>query len=229
VTVDLDGDKLDAAPTEGVIHLARRDGHWQLGSELRFSSKNPRRAGPFKEAFNHRMIFVYGTRGTPEENAWAFNKARFDAESWQYRGNGAVDLVADRDFDLTKDKDRSVILYGNADSNGAWPALLAESPVQVRRASVKVGNREMRGDDLACLFLRPRPGHPTASVAVVSGTGLPGSRLTERVPYFLSGVAFPDCTVFGIDTLREETKGVRVAGFFGNDWSVEKGEFVWRE
>jgi hypothetical protein len=92
---------------------------------------------------------------------------------------------------------------------------------------VKIGDKEVRGDDLACLFCRPRPGSNVAMVAVVSGTGLPGFRVTERVPYFLSGVEFPDVTLFGSDTLEKGSKAVRAAGFFGNDWSIENGEFAW--
>lgn len=172
------------------------------------------------------MVFVYGTRGTPEENTWSFNKARLDAESWWYRGNGAVDLVADTAFDPARDRDRGVVLYGNADSNKAWGPLLGESPVQVGRGRVKVGTREMAGDDLACLFLRPRPGSDTACVAGVTGSGPTGMRLTDRVPYIFAGVAFPDCTVFGPETLRTGAAGVRMAGYFGIDWTVENGEFA---
>lgn len=230
IAIELDGDKLEAEPTSaGLVRLEKRDDRWTGATEPTAVAKNPLRAGPFKEAFKHRMLFVYATRGSAEENAWAYAKARYDAESWFYRGNGAVDAIPDTQFNPTSEPDRSVILYGNAESNSAWPALLAASPVQVSRTGVKIGARAISGDDLACLFVRPRPGSQIASVAVVSGTGLPGARLTERVPYFLAGVAFPDCTVFGADTLRDEAKGVRAAGFFGNDWSVEKGDFAWRE
>ena len=174
------------------------------------------------------MIFVYGTRGTPEENAWALNKARFDAESFWYRGNGSVDVIPDVAFNLHAAPDRGVILYGNADSNGAWPALLADSPVQVRRGEIKLGSRSSTGDDLACLFLRPRSGSAVACVAVVSGTGVTGMRLTDRLPYFLSGVEYPDVTIIGSEMLKQGSKGFRAAGFFGVDWSVESGEFAWR-
>ena len=88
-----------------------------------------------------------------------------------------------------------MILYGHAESNAAWPALLGESPVQVRRGQVQIGARTVSGDDLACLFVRPRPGSDRASVGVVSGSGLIGLRLTERLPYFTSGVAYPDCVL----------------------------------
>jgi hypothetical protein len=121
------------------------------------------------------------------------------------------------------------VLYGNAENNAAWNALLGKSPVQVKRASVDIGGREIEGKDLACIFCRPRPGSDTALVAAVSGTGASGLRLTDRVPYFIAGVGYPDCTVFGADALREGSKAVRAAGYFGNDWSVEQGEFAWRE
>src|SRR5205823_3954754 len=155
--------------------------------------------------------------GTPEENAWALAKARYDAETFWYRGNGAVDLVADTAFDASIDRDRSVILYGNAQTNAAWTSLLAGSPVMVSRGAVRVGGREIAGSDLACLFVRPRPGSPQALVGVAGGTGPVGMRLTDRMPYFVSGVEYPDLLVLGPEALERGSEGVRVAGFFGQD------------
>src|SRR5262249_46767066 len=154
---------------------------------------------------------VYGTGGTVEENAWAYAKARYDAEQFWYRGNGSIELVADREFDAATERDRGVILYGSAETNAAWSALLGDSPVQVRRGRVAIGDRELRGDDLACLSPRPRPGSDRAAVAVVAGTGLAGMRLTDRLPYFVSGVAYPDCAVLGTETLTQGAGGIRAA------------------
>jgi hypothetical protein len=173
------------------------------------------------------MVFVYGTRGTAEENAWAIAKARFDAESFWYRGNASVDVIPDTAFDAARERDRGVILYGNADNNGAWKALLADSHVQITRTAVSVGGRTVSGSDLACLFLRPRPGSDIACVGVVGGTGLPGLRLNDRMPYFMAGVAYPDLTVFGSEALAKGWGGARIAGYFGNDWTVENGEIAW--
>jgi dienelactone hydrolase len=228
---ELDGQTIENIPwpNSPELWLHNDSGKWNLAVEPSPALKGPERYGPFKDAFRHRMIFVYGTRGTAEENAWAFNKARFDAESFWYRGNGSVDVVPDTALNPKAESDRSVILYGNADSNGAWAALLGDSPVQVHRGEVKVGDRVSASADLACLFLRPRPGSNVACVGVVSGSGLTGMKLTDRLNYFLSGVGFPDCTVIGPEMLSEGVKGVRVAGFFGNDWSVAKGEFAWRD
>jgi dienelactone hydrolase len=215
-----------------LVHLQREGDSWTVvDDDVAPSAKNPARCGPFKAAFNHRMMFVFGTAGTAEENAWAFAKARFDAETFWYRGNGSIDVIADREFDASdaQHRDRSVILYGNAETNSAWDALLADSPVQIRRDSIKIGERAITGDDLACLFIRTRSGSSVASVGVVSGTGIVGMRVTDRLPYFVSGVAYPDCTVISAGALREGDKGIKVAGFFGNDWSVNAGEFAWRD
>jgi hypothetical protein len=178
------------------------------------------------------MLLVYGTRGTPEENAWAFARARYDAETFWYRGNGAMELCSDTEFadprESPHNRDRNVVLYGNADTNGAWNALLSDSPVVVRRSGVTAGDHTLPGDDLACLFVRPRPGSDRALVGIVSGTGLPGMRLTDRIPYFVSGVEYPDCIVLGPNTLTGGAAGVRMAGFFGNDWTLATGDFQWQ-
>ncbi len=120
-----------------------------------------------------------------------------------------------------------MVLCDHADSNAAWRGLLEQSPVQVGRGLVRVGNRELRGGDLGALFLRPYPDDPAALVGVVAGSGLPGMRLTERLPVFLSGPGLPDRLVVGADMLARGVDGVRAAGFFGLDWSVDAGEFVW--
>ncbi len=258
--VELDGqkiEKIDLPPSHaaqpGALWLERNGDRWAVASAPSDAVKGPERAGPFKTAFRNRMVLVYGTRGTAEENAWAYAKARYDAETFWVRGNGSIDVVPDTAFETStssdsgrghsenagptdhlparpaSDRDRSVILYGNADTNGAWAALLGDSPVQVHRGLVTVGGRRLMGNSLACLFLRPRSGRAWATVGVVSGSGLPGMRLTERLPYFVSGVAYPDVTVLSTEVLQKGEAGVLGAGFFGPDWSVETGDFAWNE
>lgn len=243
--LEIDGQKLSglkpgpasptvAAPSVGEpkpwvrpVQLEQMDGHWGVATATPVARKNPRRNGPFKDAFRHRMIFVFGTRGTPEENAWALARARFDAEAFWYRGNGAVEVMSDTQFDPAKNRDRGIILYGHAEMNAAWPVLLAHSPVQVRRGQVQVGGRIVERDDLATLFLQPRPDSAVASVGVVAGTGMKGLRLTQRLPYFMAGTGYPDCLVLAPEFLAKGTAGIVTAGFFGNDWSVTTGDFAW--
>ena len=51
-------------------------------------------------------------------------------------------------------------------------------------------------------------------------------RLGDRVPVFTSGSAFPDLIVYGSNALVDGSKGIRIAGYFGNDWRVESGEWA---
>jgi dienelactone hydrolase len=230
VRIELDGQQLGevAAPRDRQpIWLTRAGAAWSVTPAPSPLLKGPGRCGPFKQAFRHRVQLVYGTTGSTEENAWAFAKARYDAETFWYRGNGTLEVVADTAFDPARDRDRSVVLYGNAETNAAWRALLGASPVTLRRGAVQVGDRRLTSADLACLFLRPRPGSRQATVGVVGGTGLAGMRLTDRMPYFVSGVEYPDLIVLGPETLSAGGSGVRVAGFFGLDWGVATGEWVW--
>ena len=122
-----------------------------------------------------------------------------------------------------------MILYGRRDTNAGWDQVLKGCPVEVTAGAVRIGKREVKGDDLACLFCWPRHGEKRALVGVVTGTGVAGMRLADRLPYFVSGVHYPDVFVAGPDILSNGTAGVRAAGFFGLDWSVDKGKIVWRD
>lgn len=227
--VELDGSKLEkvAWPADSRLHLVRSgSGSWRVAGPPQSSEKRPDRGGPFKDAFRHRFLFVVGTQGTDEEDAWTLAKARFDAESFWYRGNGSVDVVPDASFDARSDVDRSVVLYGNQETNSAWKALVGDAPVEVSRGRLRLGGRSWVGEDLGCLAVRPRPGSGVACVALVAPSGPAGQRALERMPYFVPGASFPDCLVVGADMLESGTKGVRAAGYFGNDWRVETGDFA---
>jgi pimeloyl-ACP methyl ester carboxylesterase len=231
VHAELDGQKVEV-PWPGKnreIWLQRKDGKWSAVGEPSPDVKGPHRYGTFKDAFRNRVIFVFGTRGKPEEIAWAYAKARYDAETFWYRGNGSVDIIADTDFDPAADRDRNVVLYGNADTNCAWKPLLSQGPVQVRRGNIRIDDYEEKGGDLACLLIRPRPGSDMACVGAVAGTGVIGMRLTDRLPYFLSGTAWPDCVILSPECLKRPDAGIRAAGFFGLDWSVKSGEFAFEK
>ncbi|WP_152054291.1 carboxylesterase family protein [Tautonia marina] len=233
IAFELDGDAVETPwPDDGTtIRLARSDDSegWAVVPEPDATAKGPHRYGSFKDAFRHRVVLVYGTVGSEEENAWALARARYDAETFGYRGNGSIDVIPDVAFDPAADADRNVVLYGHAESNAAWSSLLGDGPVIVKRGRLRVGSVDREQDDLACLFIRPRPGSNQASVGVVSGTGLAGLRLSDRLPVFVSGVAYPDLTVLGPEVLAEGLEAVEAAGFFGPDWGVDSGEIVWRD
>ncbi len=232
VSVELDEQLLEGIETPAGtdrLWLSRVEGTWKTSAEPSACCKGPHRCGTFKDAYDNSVLFVYSTGGTPGENAWSYDKARYDAETFWYRGNGSVDVVPDTEFDPGAEPDRNVLIYGNADTCAVWQALLGKSPVIVRRGLVSVGERALEGNDLGCCFIRPRQGSDIASVGVVGGTGLHGMKAANANMCFISGSGFPDLLVFGADMLTKHFDGVRVVGFFGNDWSVENGEMAWQE
>ena len=238
ITAELDGTKLaiDLRPDPGAlgsasnwlpVYLERDASGWRTASPADPTRKGPHRGGGFKDAFRHSVALVYGTRGTAEENARAYSKARFDAEMFWYRGNGSVDVVADKAFDVAKQRGRNVVLYGNADTNAVWTSLLGTGPVEIRNGHARIGDRDFTGPDLAAFFIRPRADSQETSVGAVAWTGPAGWTAAGHGQYFVSGAAFPDLMLFSPDMLRVGTGGVRAIGWFANDWSVERGDFVW--
>ena len=208
------------------IVFLQKNEQWQLAPEPAAREKSLRRSGTFKEPFDHRMVYVYGTQGSAQENAWAIDKAKFDAESWYYRGNGAVDLIADTDFDPRQYPDRGVVLYGNSTTNGAWTALLSDCPIQVTNGKISAGSSIFTGNDLAAYFMWPRRDSNLASVAVVSGSGLAGMKAANANQYFSGGSGFPDFMIFSNEMLRDGVSGVKMAGFYDNDWTLREGGIV---
>ena len=221
VTLDLDGSRLEirGENRDSLVTLVR-DGAWRQGMPPGPEQKGRHRNGTFKEPFNHLMVFVYGTSGTREENAWALAKARFDAETWYYRGNGSVDIVADRDFKPADYPDRGIILFGNAITNSAWSALLGSCPIQVTRGSLTMGDKTFTGDHLGAYLMYPRPGSDTLTVGAITGTGLPGMQAAYANQYFTGGSGFPDFTIFTADMVRDGVSGILDAGFFDNHWKL---------
>lgn len=230
ITVELDGqtiEDIDAASETTDVWLRRDTDGWQVCQPPPASHKNARRYGSIKNELRHRFLFVYGTAGNDEENRWTLAKAGFDAETFWYRGNGSVDLMADVDFSPQDEPDRTVVLYGNADTNVAWSKLLKKSPAKVHRDRLIVGKRALEGNHFAVLFLQPRAGSDVASVIVVAATGPIGMRLACKQSLFVPFVRYPDCVIWSADGLKQGRATIRGAGYFGLDWSVENGEFIW--
>ncbi len=230
VSVTLDNQLISEIniPAGGKIYLRKENGNWIISSVPDYKNKYPLRCGNIREAFNYNVLFVYGTHGNKEENNWALEKAKLDAEKVWYRGNSSLQIIRDDEFDPAKYKDRSVILFGNSKTNSAWKLLLDDSPVQVDNKQITVNDKIYKGDDFACLMIRPRKDSETASVGVITGTGIEGMKLINLAPYFDQYIGLPDILIYNSGILQSDESGVKLAGYFGNDWSIEKGEFVSR-
>lgn len=227
----IDGQSLDVPQNAGGHSLAllRRQDKWSAANELPHGQKNAARGGGFKQIFANHVEFVFGTRGSEEETTLELDEARLLAENLYYRGNGAVDILSDVEFQKKPADDRNVVLFGNAQTNAAWNTLLNGCPCDVRDGSISIGDRKFEGKDLAALLLYPRHGSDKALVGAIASTGPAGGRLTERLPILVSGVGYPDWMVIQSDALRTGDRGVLAAGFFANDWSLDSSQSAFAE
>ncbi len=238
LALELDGQQLRDLTWAGddeFIWLSRRnDAPWhavigQPRPAYLLPRKRPGRAGPFRHVFDNNVVLVYGTAGSPAENQWAFAKARYDAEAFWYRGNGALPIIPDFAFDAEHYANRNIVLYGNATTNVAWSDLVTASPARIRPGNVHLAGRNLVGDNLALLAVYPRPAGDDGLVGIVGGSGLPGMRITERLPYFVSGVHYPDWLVLHPDVLRHGVDEIRGAGFFDQFWRFDPDQSAFRE
>jgi poly(3-hydroxybutyrate) depolymerase len=210
------------------FHLTRRG--WRTTEPLDPAEKGPHRGGSVKTVLmGNYPLLVVGTGGTAEENAWALQKARFDNETMWYRANSSFPIILDTEFDHTAEPHRNVLLYGNADTNSAWGVLLADSPISVHRGEIRIDGHTIKGDDLAGVAIRPRPGSDIAAVGFIAGTGLVGMRTLDALPILYSPVFHPDFMILDSDCWQTGVEAVLATGFFGNDWSLTGGRIEWGE
>jgi len=230
VAFEIDGQEFDkiAYPAEKQVWFAKNADKWQQITKPSATLKGPHRYGTLKNAYDHRFVFVYGTQGDDDEDRLNYNKARFDSETFWMQGNGAIDIVSDIEYTDEKYKGRSIILFGNASTNSAWDKLLKDSPVQLKNGSVTVGKKTKKSDELACFFIYPKPNSDKNLVAVVGGTGKKGMKITNRRGFMYPFSNAPDFVLFNDGMLDLNDAGIEATGFFGNDWSVENGEFLWK-
>ncbi|MDA0195749.1 MAG: alpha/beta hydrolase-fold protein [Bacteroidetes bacterium] len=227
--IRIDDQDIAIADNTTTLYLKKDNNQWEVGDKPSLKEKGPHRNGGFKDAFRNNMVFVYATKGSKQENDWYYNRALFDAEKFWYRANGNVEIIRDIDFSPEKYPDRNVILYGNSDNNSAWQNLLKGSPLQVSNGNLTVGDRQLEGSHWGVLFIYPRSDSDTASIGVVTATGTKGMKAAYANLYLENGSTFPDVMIFDDSVLNDGLSAVKYSRFFGNDWSVENGDFVWRE
>lgn len=222
----VDGQQLKGQ-AEDQLHLVKQAGKWQLSSTAPAAKeKNPARYGGFKDAYNKHMVFVYATQGSKEENEWYLNKARFDSETFLYRGNASIELISDKEFRPQDYPDRNIILYGNRANNKAWNSLLKNCPIQIGSKSISIaGRKTLQGKHLASYFIYPREDSDIACIGVVAGTGEEGMKACFANQYFIAGSAFPDLMIFNSSILSKGQEAIHLIGYFGRDWSVINGSF----
>jgi len=214
---------------QDVIYFRLRNDEWEVVEQPTNNEKGPHRSGLFKDAFRNDMVYIYGTHGSKEENKWAFDKARFDAETFWYRGNGSIEIIADTEFQLNQYEGRNIILVGHAGMNAVWDCVLSDCPIRIEADQMVVGEDTFAGNDIGGYFIYPRKNDPKASVGVIAGTGLPGMISVTSNRYFVSGSGFPDFLIYRSSMMKNGIDNLISCGYFDNNWSLNPKNFAIRK
>lgn len=224
ISVIIDGQRIEninLSDDEQFLWLEFSGNKWQIISEPNENCKSPHRNGMLKDALRNHMVFVYSTKGSQQENNWSYAKARYDAETFWYRGNGSISIIRDIDFTNEKFRENNLIVYGNADTNSLWKTLQKNSPIKVNSGAVNVASEKLAQNKLGVMYVFPRMDSVSTTTAFIGGTDLTGMRTIERMPIFVSGVAYPDYLIVTADALKNGMSSVLKAGIFENDWTLK--------
>ncbi len=224
ITLVIDGQRIEninLSEDKQFIWLKYSGNKWQIISYPNENLKNPHRNGMLKDAFRNQMVFVYSTKGSQQENNWSYAKARYDAETFWYRGNGSISIIRDIDFTNEKYGKNNLIVYGNADANSLWKTLQDKSPIKVNSGAINFADEKLIQNKLGVMYIFPRMNSTSTITAFIGGTDLTGMKTIERMPIFVSGVAYPDYLIMTDDALKNGIPSVLKAGFFENDWTLK--------
>ena len=223
-SVALDGQRLLLGDTPAAQWFERGEDGWRVVDGPARSEKSPSRSGPFKRVFDRQFVLIVGTAGSDEETRELLDRARYDSETWRYRGNGLAEIVTDTDFAFgssSRHAGRNVIVYGNADTNAAWDLVFEDDcPIRATRGEMRAGRQIWERDDLAAVFVQRRRGDAQALAAAFADSGPAGTRLQRALLPFASGVGYPDYAVFSPDVSERGDGGVLATGWFDHRWNI---------
>ncbi|MGH8103283.1 MAG: S-layer protein [bacterium] len=174
--------------------------------------------GPMKRAYFSPFIFVYGTTGGDEMTHINQRAAVVDAQTWWWRANGYVRVIADTEVTDEIARDYNLILYGGPETNAVTKEIQDRLPIKVEGAGVRLRGSRSEGGGLAARFVYPNPDQPDHLVLVIAGTDAEGMKLAAQAGLFTSGAGYPDYIVFDESVKTKGWGGFRAAGFFDNHW-----------
>ena len=100
--------------------------------------------------------------------------------------------------------------------------------IQVKNNQVNFNGKLLSGNQWGMYFIVPRKDSDIASVGIITASGEKGMKAAYMNHYLVNGTTFPDVLLFDDKVLENGMSAVKCAGFFGNNWSVETGDFEWK-
>ena len=137
-----------------------------------------------------------------------------------------MDIIADAVYNSSAYAGRNIIIYGNASTNSVYNQLLNDCPLRVDRGGITAGSKSFKGADLGAYFVWPLKNTAGLSAGVIAGTGIQGMRAVNANQYFAGASGFPDFMFFSLDMLKNGTGGIKMTGFFDQQWRLAEADIA---
>ena len=184
--------------------------------------------GPVRDVLRSPFVVVAGTGGGERWcDAAEVESQRFVAE-WKRRYGAEPPLTQDT---LVTDEtlaERNIVFFGRPADDGLLKGVLDRLPIKVTDDAVEVNAQRFTGDDVGTIFCYPTPEVRGRMVAVFTAASPEAlyQVYTRFGTWFNWGVhdhrKWFDYCIYDAKTSNPET--YPLVGFFGTDWSFERGK-----
>ena len=184
--------------------------------------KTPELYGPIKRAYFSPFLLVYGTKGDSLSTERNLHQARLQSYTWWMRANGYVEVVPDTEVTDDMARRYNLILFGNHETNAYVKAINRQLPVHLEDKRIIVGREKINIDSLCMMEIYPNPRHPKKFVLLYSATNQDMEKYTGLFSTLYSSAGLPDFIVWDKSALNYGWAGVICAGFFDQNWRLDK-------
>jgi pimeloyl-ACP methyl ester carboxylesterase len=178
--------------------------------------------GSIKQAYFSPFVLVYGTKGDSATTELTFHQARLEATRWWRRANGFTEIISDTEVTSEIIADYNLVLFGGANENFITAKINENLPIKVKDGRILLGEKRIKGKQIAVEFIYPNPLNPEKFVFVHEGNDLKGFLLSDFFTTIYSGAGLPDFVIFDDRVKQKGWGGVICAGFFDSDWQIDE-------
>ncbi len=219
--ITVDGQSVDDQLME-LPEFELNKGRWRQASQIASASrfrKQPGLQGPIDDAFTTAFIVVPPDKVSASAVREAFyqRELAYTAHRWRELFRG--DLPVKHSVELSADdlKTKSLILFGEPETNETMAKLLAQTPIAWRPNELKLGAKSWKGESVVPLAVYPNPEQPGRYIVLNSG---PTIREKTDASNALQTPQLPDWAVLDVSGAATDSVAAPVldAGFFNEQW-----------
>jgi len=193
--------------------------HSEPEIEKGFISKNKVIEGPFSDAFLSKFIIVIGTKGVASENLLLQSIADTLKKCWKDRYCNSCIIKKDIDLSEQDIRTSNLILLGNFKSNFYLNKLSGKIPLLIKGSEIQIGDRVVKGDNLAFYWIHPNPLNTNKYLAIIGNNNYNYTSLgfdeIGTVDYFdIANYGWYDYKVWQADN----PVSTKISGYFNSSW-----------